>query len=49
MEEYAAIHGGYTYTSSTVMSKGVFDINAYKASVQAGKPVALFLSNFAFM
>lgn len=40
---------GYTYVSNDVLSRGSFNIDNFKQSVQSGKPVALFLSGFAFL
>lgn len=39
---------GYTYTTTSVFSWGKFSFDKYKQSVESGKPVALFLSGFAF-
>lgn len=46
MSSYAQ-NQGYTYTSTSLFSGGVLDYNAYKTSVQNGKPVALFLDGYA--
>lgn len=39
---------GYTYISTNMFSWGKFSFDKYKQSVESGKPVALFLSGFAF-
>lgn len=38
---------GYTYSSSSVFSWGSFDFDKYKTAVEAGKPVAMFMSGFS--
>ncbi len=38
---------GYTYTTVNMFINGSLNMNSYKNAVQAGKPVALFLSGFA--
>ena len=38
---------GYTYSSTSVFTSGSFDFNKYKTAVESGKPVALFLNNYA--
>lgn len=48
MQKYAA-ERGYTYTSSSVFSRGEFQFDLYKQSVEAGKPVVLFLSGFSML
>lgn len=48
MQKYAA-ERGHTYTSSSVFYKGKFQFDKYKQSVDAGKPVVLFLSGFTML
>lgn len=48
MEKYVSSHG-YTYTTTNVFSWGHFDFEKYKQSVENEKPVAIFLSGFAFL
>ena len=48
MSDYARIHG-YTYSSESVLTGGNFDFSKYKQAVENNKPVALFLSNYAFL
>ncbi len=38
---------GYAYSSTSVFTNGSFDFNKYKTAVESGKPVALFLNNYA--
>ena len=38
---------GYSYSSTSVFTSGSFDFNKYKTAVESGKPVALFLNNYA--
>lgn len=40
---------GYTYTTEDLFSWGRFDFDKFKASVHAGKPVGLFLHDFAVL
>ena len=39
---------GYSYSYTSVFTNGSFDFNKYKTAVQSGKPVAIFLNNYAF-
>lgn len=48
MTEYVSSHG-YTYVTTNMFSWGNFDFGKYKQAVESGKPVALFLSSFAFL
>lgn len=48
MQKYAA-ERGYTYTSNSIFSRGEFQFDLYKQSVEAGKPVVLFLSGFSML
>lgn len=48
MTNYARDHG-YTYSSESVLSGGVFNFNKYKSAVENNKPVALFLSVYALL
>ena len=48
MESY--VEGkGYTYSSTNIFSWGSFNFNNYKSAIENGKPVAIFLSSFAFL
>lgn len=49
MKKYAQQNGGYSYTTTNVMSNGSLNFEAYKTSVKAGKPVALFLDGYAYL
>ena len=40
---------GYTYTTTNVFSNGSFNMDAYKYSVQNGKPVAIFMTGYALL
>ena len=38
---------GYSYSTTSVFTSGSFDFNKYETAVESGKPVALFLNNYA--
>ncbi len=40
---------GYTYTTTNMFTNGSLNMTSYKNAVQAGKPVAMFLSGFAML
>lgn len=40
---------GYTYTTVSMLTNGVFNFNSYKNAVESGKPVALFLNGFGMI
>lgn len=46
MTSYVASKG-YTYTTTDMFTNGAFDFTKYKSSIDAGKPVALFLDGYA--
>ncbi len=48
MQQYAT-NNGYSYSSTSVFSGGSLNMTSYKTSVQAGKPVAIFLINYALV
>ncbi|MCM1438727.1 MAG: hypothetical protein NC131_05885 [Roseburia sp.] len=48
MMEYVSSHG-YTYSSESVLSAGIFNFAKYKDSVENSKPVALFLNNYSLV
>lgn len=40
---------GYTYSTTSLFSNGMFDFTKYKQAVKNNKPVAVFLQNFAML
>ena len=44
-----AVSQGYTYTTVNMFTNGSLNIQSYKSAVQSGKPVALFLTTYAFL
>ena len=40
---------GYTYTTTNMFTNGALNLTNYKTSVENGKPVALFLTGYAFL
>ena len=40
---------GYTYATTNMFTNGALNLANYKASVENGKPVALFLTGYAFL
>ena len=44
-----AVSKGYTYTTVNMFTNGSLNIQSYKSAVQSGKPVALFLTTYAFL
>lgn len=40
---------GYTYTTTNMFTNGALNLTNYKASVESGKPVALFLTGYALL
>ena len=48
MGAYASSRG-YTYTTVNMFTNGSLNIQSYKSAVQSRKPVALFLTTYAFL
>ncbi len=40
---------GYTYTTESMFTNGVFNMSSYRTAVQSGKPVVIFMSGFAML